>query len=158
MFSYARNSCHRNHNHYTLCAHHHNEEHDGEWKTCAKCRSSFTTENYVWYGTNEYNFEKFHDPPAYEPTNAPNAQQSLFGARMNIQSWEKTISAATAPTSESCRSRRERKSKGAARRYLVPGNVTGLSLPCWRDRVSAIIATKNMRRPNEDREHKRGQR
>lgn len=30
MFSYARNSCHRNHNHYTLCAHHRNEEHDGE--------------------------------------------------------------------------------------------------------------------------------
>jgi hypothetical protein len=25
---YARNSCHRNHNHYTLCAHHHNEEHE----------------------------------------------------------------------------------------------------------------------------------
>jgi hypothetical protein len=22
----------------------------------------------VWYGTNEYNFEKLPDPPAYEPT------------------------------------------------------------------------------------------
>jgi hypothetical protein len=68
MFSYARNSCHRNHNHYTLCAHHHNEEHDGDWQKCAKCRSSFVTEDYVWYGTNEYNFEKLPDPPAYEPT------------------------------------------------------------------------------------------
>ena len=26
------------------------------------------TEDYVWYGTNEYNFEKLPDPPAYEPT------------------------------------------------------------------------------------------
>jgi hypothetical protein len=68
MFSYARNSCHRNHNHYTLCAHHHNEEHEGDWQKCAKCRSSFVTEDYVWYGTNEYNFEKLPDPPAYEPT------------------------------------------------------------------------------------------
>ena len=23
---------------------------------------------YVWYGTNEYNFEKLENPPAYEPT------------------------------------------------------------------------------------------
>jgi DNA-directed RNA polymerase subunit RPC12/RpoP len=23
---------------------------------------------YVWYGTNEYNFEKLLNPPAYEPT------------------------------------------------------------------------------------------
>ena len=34
MFSYARNSCHRNHNHYTLCAHHRNRrEHEGDWKS-----------------------------------------------------------------------------------------------------------------------------
>ena len=23
---------------------------------------------YVWYGTNEYNFEKLKNPPTYEPT------------------------------------------------------------------------------------------
>jgi len=23
---------------------------------------------YVWYGTNEYNFEKLENPPAYKPT------------------------------------------------------------------------------------------
>ena len=68
MFSYARNSCHRNHNHYTLCAHHRNEEHEGDWQTCAECRSSFVTEDYVWYGTNEYNFDKLPDQPVYEPT------------------------------------------------------------------------------------------
>ena len=26
------------------------------------------TEDYVWYATNEYNFDKLPDPPAYEPT------------------------------------------------------------------------------------------
>jgi len=68
MFSYARNSCHRNHRHYTLCAYHDNEEHNGDWKECDKCRHGFPTEIYVWYGTNEYNFEKLRNPPTYEPT------------------------------------------------------------------------------------------
>jgi hypothetical protein len=68
LFSYARNSCHRNHRHYTLCAHHHAEGHKGDWKNCAECRRGMETEMYVWYGTNEYNFEKLPNPPAYEPT------------------------------------------------------------------------------------------
>jgi len=68
MFSYARNSCHRNHDRYTLCAFHHLEGHSGKWQTCKKCRESIETEIYVWYGTNEYNFEKLENPPAYEPT------------------------------------------------------------------------------------------
>lgn len=67
-FSYARNSCHRNHSHYTLCAYHHYEGHPGRWQDCQKCRDSFSTEMYVWYGTNEYNFEKLENPPEYEPT------------------------------------------------------------------------------------------
>ena len=68
LFSYARNSCHRNHSRYTLCAYHHNEEHDGDWKDCEECRNSFKTEIYVWYATNEYNFEKLPNPPTFEPT------------------------------------------------------------------------------------------
>src|SRR5688572_17727963 len=68
LFSYARNSCHRNHSRYTLCSYHHNEGHKGDWQTCERCRSSFETEMYVWYGTNEYNFEKLENPPSYEPT------------------------------------------------------------------------------------------
>ncbi len=68
LFSYARNSCHRNHGRYTLCGHHHNEEHPGHWTSCQRCRNEFETEMYVWYGTNEYNFEKLKNPPAYEPT------------------------------------------------------------------------------------------
>ncbi len=67
-FSYTRNSCHRNHNHYTLCGYHHNEDHPGHWKDCPECRQAFEAEMYVYYGTNEYNFEKLDNPPAYEPT------------------------------------------------------------------------------------------
>ncbi len=67
-FSYARNSCFRNHDRYTLCSYHHTEKHAGNWKDCAECRQSFQTEIYVWYGTNEYNFEKLENPPSYEPT------------------------------------------------------------------------------------------
>jgi len=68
MFSYARNSCHRNHDRYTLCGHHFTEEHNGNWKTCKKCKKEFDAEMYVWYGTNEYNFSKLENPPTYEPT------------------------------------------------------------------------------------------
>ena len=68
LFSYARNSCHRNHSRYTLCAYHHNEGHEGDWKDCEECRQSFETEMYVWYGINEYNLEKLPNPPSYEPT------------------------------------------------------------------------------------------
>jgi len=68
MFSYARNSCSRNHRRYTLCGYHHMEGHDGDWKDCPKCREAFETEMYVWYGTNEFNFEKLPNPPEYEPT------------------------------------------------------------------------------------------
>ena len=68
LFSYARNSCHRNHGRYTLCGYHHAEGHPGAWQECASCRDEFATELYVYYGTNEYNFEKLENPPAYEPT------------------------------------------------------------------------------------------
>ncbi len=68
MFSFARNSCYRNHDRYTLCSFHHNEGHGGNWQDCPRCRKSFETEMYVWYGTNEHNFEKLENPPAYKPT------------------------------------------------------------------------------------------
>ena len=68
LFSYARNSCSRNHRRFTLCGFHHMEGHEGHWKDCPDCRDSFETEMYVWYGTNEYNFEKLVNPPPYEPT------------------------------------------------------------------------------------------
>jgi hypothetical protein len=68
LFSYARNSCYRNHDRYTLCSFHFNEGHKGGWQDCKKCRANFETEMYVWYGTNEYNFEKLGNPPKFKPT------------------------------------------------------------------------------------------
>jgi hypothetical protein len=58
LFSYARNSCHRNHRRYTLCGYHHVEGHSGHWHDCPHRRDAFATEMYVWYGTNAYNFER----------------------------------------------------------------------------------------------------
>ena len=68
LFSYARNSCYRNHSRYTLCAFHYNEQHEGDWQECQECRDELETEMYVWYGTNEYNFVKLANPPTYKPT------------------------------------------------------------------------------------------
>jgi len=68
IFSYERNSCSRNHRRFTLCGFHHAEGHEGSWKDCPICRDEFETEIYVYYGTNEYNFEKLENPPAYLPT------------------------------------------------------------------------------------------
>jgi len=68
LFSYARNSCYRNHRRYTLCGYHHAEGHAGDWKDCPQCKEDIEMEMYVYYGTNEYNFEKLKNPPAYEPT------------------------------------------------------------------------------------------
>jgi hypothetical protein len=68
VFSYKPSSCYRNHSRYTLCASHYNEKHSGNWKTCAQCREAFETEMFVWYGTNEHNFEVIENPPTFEPT------------------------------------------------------------------------------------------
>lgn len=68
MFSYSRNSCHRNHRRYTLCGYHFLEEHEGCWQTCEKCKNEIETEMYVYFGTNEYNFEKLEIIPEYQPT------------------------------------------------------------------------------------------
>ena len=58
IFSYARNSCYRNHDRYTLCAYHFHEGHTGKWQECEKCRIDFDAANYYDYTTNAYNFEK----------------------------------------------------------------------------------------------------
>ncbi len=67
-FSYARNSCSRNHDRFTLCGQHHNGSHPGKWQECDECRTGRDTEMYVWYGTNEYNFVKLANPPSFDPT------------------------------------------------------------------------------------------
>jgi hypothetical protein len=68
LFSFARNSCHRNHRSYTLCGFHHANEHRDGWKECSVCRKEFETEMYVYYGTNEHNFEVLENPPDFAPT------------------------------------------------------------------------------------------
>lgn len=76
-FSFARNSCQRHHERYALCAYHHNEGHAGHWKDCKECRDAFQTEIYVWLGTNEYNFEKLENPPAFEPTHCAGCKKVI---------------------------------------------------------------------------------
>ncbi len=68
LFSFERNSCDRNHQRLTLCASHHQEEHEGRWQDCAKCRELCEPEMVAWFGTNEYNFEKMPNPPKFRPT------------------------------------------------------------------------------------------
>ena len=70
VFSYSREICSRNHRRFTLCGHHHTEGHAGDWKTCKECLSDFEheLEMYVWYGTNEYNFQKLENPPEFPLT------------------------------------------------------------------------------------------
>lgn len=87
MFTYAHNSCHRNHDRYTLCATHHNEEHDGDWKTCQICRDEIELEMYVWYGTNEYNFEKLENPPEFSPTHCAKCNRVI---RLALEGYSMT--------------------------------------------------------------------
>lgn len=68
LFSYERNSCHRNHRRYTMCGYHYAHDHSGNWKDCEECKAEFKTEMYVYMGTNQYNFEILTNPPDYEPT------------------------------------------------------------------------------------------
>jgi len=55
LFSYADNSCHRNHRRYTLCGQHYESGHEGKWQDCEECKTTYQTEMYVYFGTNEYN-------------------------------------------------------------------------------------------------------
>lgn len=77
MFSYERNSCHRNHDRYTLCGSHYHEGHSGHWQNCEKCRNYVKTEMYVYFGTNEYNFEKLRNIPSYEPTHCTRCENII---------------------------------------------------------------------------------
>jgi hypothetical protein len=68
LFSFATNSCEINHLKYTVCGSHYSAGHTGAWQDCKKCLKNWATELYVYYGTNEFNFEKLKNPPAYKPT------------------------------------------------------------------------------------------
>lgn len=77
LFSYARNSCYRNHRRFTLCGHHFENDHEGRWQDCEECRTDVELEMYVYYGTNEYNFEILKNPPKYEPTKCTKCQSVI---------------------------------------------------------------------------------
>jgi hypothetical protein len=77
LFSYARNSCIRNHDRFTLCSSHFHERHKARWQDCKKCFENFVTEMYVWYGTNEYNFETLENPPTFEPTHCADCRRII---------------------------------------------------------------------------------
>ncbi|GAO98036.1 hypothetical protein Cva_00679 [Caedimonas varicaedens] len=65
VFSYANNSCYRNHDCYTLCAAHYHEGHTGRWQDCQQCRDSFDVPYYTYCGTNKYNFDVLNNPEKY---------------------------------------------------------------------------------------------
>jgi hypothetical protein len=77
LFSYARNSCYRNHDRFTLCSAHYHEEHAGTWQKCTQCPQDYETEMYVWYGTNEYNFEVLKNPPQFKPTHCVHCKRVI---------------------------------------------------------------------------------
>ena len=78
IFSYTRNSCHRNHRRFTLCAYHHNERHKGDWKFCKECQQDFHPEIYDWYGSNEYNFDKLDELLPFVPIRCGKCQGMIF--------------------------------------------------------------------------------
>ena len=76
-FSYARNSCSRNHQRFTLCGTHYDEGHKEKWQDCKKCKKEIIPEMYVYFGTNEYNFEKLKNPPKYKPTKCSRCSKTI---------------------------------------------------------------------------------
>jgi hypothetical protein len=78
----ARTSCSRNHRRYTLCGYHHNERHPGSWTDRPRClKESDRTERYVRCGTNEDNFERLANPPAFEPTRCHTCGRTIARGR-----------------------------------------------------------------------------
>lgn len=86
LFSYARNSCSRNHRRYTLCGFHHTEEHPGRWTQCQRCRDEIAeTEMYVWYGINEYNLRSCKIRQAMNRPGVPNVGRSSSWVRTSTR-------------------------------------------------------------------------
>jgi hypothetical protein len=56
--SFIKNSCARNHDRYTLCGSHYQNEHKGDWKKCKKCQAEYNKVIYDDLATNKHNFEK----------------------------------------------------------------------------------------------------
>ena len=68
------------------------------------------TEDYVWYVTNEYNFDKLPDPPAYEPTKCDQCAKVIIISKEEYSTlWKEYIFAVSVLTSDSPKLRKEQK-------------------------------------------------
>ncbi|EGG21760.1 hypothetical protein DFA_01646 [Cavenderia fasciculata] len=68
LMSFARNSCSRNHDRYTVCNTHFELKHRGAWQKCLECQRMMGVPSFADQGTNEYNFVKLANPPKYTIT------------------------------------------------------------------------------------------
>lgn len=64
-FPLKKKSCLINHGRFTICGYHYYNSHQGHWQVCETCKKCLETEIYVWYGTNQFNFEKLKNIPVY---------------------------------------------------------------------------------------------
>lgn len=46
LFSYALNSCSRNHDRYSACSYHFIESHPGEWQDCIQCKENVVNDDF----------------------------------------------------------------------------------------------------------------
>lgn len=77
LFSYADNSCSRNHRKGTLCAYHYQEGHEGSWQQCDTCKSDFSPEMYYYYAMSDYNLEQPQTPPRYVPIQCHKCRKNI---------------------------------------------------------------------------------
>ena len=100
LFSYSRNSCSRNHSRYIICGFHHSEGHFGHWKECLECPKHMETEIYVYYGTNEYNFDVLENPPDYGPTKCHRCGAIIVLADGGYSQWSEGYRCGTCMAAE----------------------------------------------------------
>lgn len=114
MFTYAKNSCYRNHHRYTVCCNHFDKEHSGKWQNCHLCHLDFSNipEMYVWYATNNYNFQKLAIPKILMKCNGCNFES------YELEDFACSLSSKKDPTEWYCKKERCMQKTGMP---LMPG-------------------------------------
>ncbi|QRV85776.1 MYND Zn-finger protein [Ceratobasidium sp. AG-Ba] len=87
LFSYSKDSCARNHDRYTRCCYHYNEQHGGDAYSCAQCSSSHEAETETWYMTNHFNFQEDIEranPPSFVPTKCSKCGREM---KLNVEGY-----------------------------------------------------------------------
>lgn len=122
MFSFATNSCYRNHDRYTLCSNHYNEKHGGaDWRTCKECYNMFDPQTYNWYGTNEFNFVTLTNPPTLQ-SHSDNIRGQSSGNRIRTASSKRRTTSSkrgksAKPRATSKRAKSQTKGKKKPKQY-----------------------------------------